>query len=317
MILGTNSDSRPEDPSMRLALLFLISFACTFDTAHGQSSTWIWSKKELKEIAALEKSATVDGAWHVVETDLWLVRTEIDSRFSAELARFMDRFDEAFAELITGLHDGRKIPKKPTVVIYANKATYEAEFPGGSRGYFRWRHGSEQFEEFHVYSFIERPEEREFKFFYTPILIHEGTHLLLRTYLGKGHAPLWFDEGMATYFQFWNLKQSGKQNLASRYSRSFYRDPLKSAYLEGPPTLAGLFGVQKWNPDNMGPKAKRNYALAESMVDFMLSSRGGRKIFKRTFERIRTGESLFSEKELAKIEPGWHAHIRKTLRLKK
>ena len=122
---------------------------------------------------------------------------------------------------------------------------------------------------------------------------------------------------MATYFQFWNLNASGKQNLKTRYSRSFFRKILRETYRQKRPSLSELFAIEVWNPDEMGPKANRHYALGESFVDFMLSSKPGRKVFKRTFQRITGGQTLFTPEEIKKLEPGWHAHIRKTLGLKR
>ena len=303
--------------NMRVAILLLLGLSGFFEAGHAQSTPWVWSKKELKRIASIEKSVKSEAGWFEVETKHWLIRTQVDRRFTAELAQFMDHFDQEFSDLLRGIHKGRKVKQKPTVVIYADHARYNREFPGGSRGYYRWSHQGRKWSEFHLYSYIQNQEERKFSSFYHPILIHEGAHILFRTYLGQGGAPLWFDEGMATYFQFWDLRDSPKKNLSSRYSRSIYRQDLRNAYEAGPPTLRTLFDVTTWNPDNMGPQARRNYALAESLVDFMMSSKTGRKIFKRTFQRIPSGTALFTEKEIAQLEPLWQEHIRTTLGLKK
>ncbi len=276
-------------------------------TVSGQTTAWVWSKRDLKEIAAIERTVTAEGQGHRVETAKWIVVTEVSPRFTAELALFMGRFESAFAGLMKGIHDGKKVERKPTVFIYASEEAYKKKFPGGSRGYYQYQN---DWSELHVYSFIDEEKERDFKFFYYPILIHEGTHLLTRTYLGQVPNPQWFDEGVATYFQFWNLSAPGKTNLKSRYSRSFYRAVLKEAYLKEPPSLNTLFTVKVWNPDDMGPQAKGHYALAESFIDFMLSSKGGRKVFQRTFQRLLVRAELFSAREIAQLEPAWHAHLR-------
>ena len=285
-------------------------------TSFADTPTWIWSKKDLRAIGKIEPRVTETNGWFEVETAAWHVRTEIDPRFTAEVAHFMDRVDAALGEILTGVRDGKAVEKKPTVVIYAEQSTYERKFPGGTRGYFRYDHSPERWSEFHLYSFIERPAERTFKFFYTPILVHEGAHVLLRARWGIDALPEWLDEGISTYFQFWNLQQSGKANLKARYGRSIYRKDLLRAYEGGPPRLAELLAVTEWNPDAMGERAKRNYALGESFIDFLLASKEGRKLLRRTVERLRAGEPLFDEEEVVRLEAGWHARIRKVLSIR-
>ena len=56
-----------------------------------------------------------------------------------------------------------------------------------------------------------------------------------------------------------------------------------------------------------------HYALGESFIDFLLGARDGRKLLVRTVERLRAGETLFDDGEIAKLEAGWHARIRKEL----
>lgn len=277
---------------------------------------WVWSKRDLAQIAKLEKSAKKRGGRHVVETEGWLVETDVSRRFTAELALFMDKFAASFDVLIKGLHVGKKVSRKPTVIVFDDKNVYAEKFPGGSRGYYRYHFNSEEFDELHLYSYIDNDKERDFKFFYHRILIHEGTHLLLRTYIGKPVIPKWFDEGIATYFQFWNLAASPKKNMKSRYSRSHFRDVLKKECQKTPPSLRELLTITTWNPDDMGPIANRNYAMAENFVDMLLSSREGQRVFKRTFRRLIARKELFAQKELAMLELAWQRHLKKTTGLK-
>lgn len=295
---------------MKPVLVFITLLFLSRPSLAGE--TWVWTRRDLKAIAAIEKRVTERDGRHTVETDRWNVETNVSARFTAELALFMNKLSVSFDGLIQGLHDGKKIERKPTAVVFDEKSEYQKMFPGGSRGYYRYNFSGNTFDELHVYSYIDREKERNFKFFYHPILVHEGTHLLLRTYLGKTAIPAWLDEGVATYFQFWNLAAPGKHNLKTRYSRSIYRDVLRKEFLAKRPTLEELFGIETWNPDNMGPIANRHYALGESFVDFLLSSPAGQKLFKRIFDRLQSKEELFSAKEIAQLDRAWHAHIQKT-----
>ncbi len=300
---------------MRLVLLSVLLVVSNTPTFAGQ--TWAWSEKDLKAIAVLERSVTKRGERHVVETPHWVIESDVSVRFTAELAHFMDKFSLGFDRLIKGLHSGKKVLRKPTAIVFDKQSDYDKKFTGGSRGHFRYHYTLEGFAELHVYSFIAVEKERDFKFFNHPILVHEGTHLLMRTYIGQPDVPLWFNEGTATYFQFWDLSTSGERNLKTRYSRSGFRKTLKEEYTKRPPSLRGLFSVETWNPDRMGPIAHRNYALGESIVDFMLSSKAGRRIFRRSFERVLSGQELFTDEEITILEPGWHKHIRATMSLKR
>ncbi|MCA8958912.1 MAG: hypothetical protein KDC38_00300 [Planctomycetes bacterium] len=303
--------------SMRLPFVLLVVSLWTGPTDAQSHKAWIWDKRDAKEIAKLEKAVTEESGRFHLESESWIIDTEVDARFTAELALFMDRFRTAFDGLLEGLHDGSQVEGKPRIYIWDTKEEYERAEPGGSRGYFRYTYDAQHKMRLTLYSFVDGAEERQFKFFYYPILIHEGAHCLLKSYVGEARLPMWFDEGVATYFQFWDLRASGRQNLKSRHQRSFFRDLMKETYLEAPPSLAELRGVHVWNPDNMGPIANRHYAFAESFTDLLLSSKEGRKVFKTMFQRILTNEPPLPDDELATLETAWHAHIRSRLGLKK
>lgn len=292
------------------AILFMPSIA------DAQTKAWIWSKRDLRKVAKLEREVTEKEGMFRVEGKTWIAQSQVDARFTAELCLFMEVFQTAFDDLLKGLHEGSKFDGKPVVTVWASEARYKQDAPGGSRGYFDYNFGGDgKLSSLRVFSFIDEPEEREFKFFYYPILIHEGAHCALQGYVGKADVPLWFDEGIATYFQFWDLRASGSKNLKTRFRRSFYNDNLKKIFLESPPSLRMLRGVATWNPDKMGPIAQRNYTLAESFVDLLLSSKRGREHFKAIFQRIIHRKPALPDDDVDALERAWHAHIKQRFKL--
>lgn len=285
------------------AVLFLAS-----PTAHAE---WEWTSRQLKSIAKLERQVAKEGERHRLQSLHWLVETEVSPRFTAELAFFMDLLSSSLSQVIQGQP---RTKKKPTIVVFRSKSRYSALFDDGSRGNYRYEYDAGgKFTEFHVYSYVAKDSETRFAEFYHPILMHEGTHILLRRLFGRTECPLWFDEGVATFFQFWDLRATPKNNLRNRYSRSDFRADLRESFKKNPLTLEQLFAVKEWNPDDFGPRAKKHYAYAESFVDFLFSTKRGRSFFKKIFRRLAGGQEPMSAKEARTIERYWQAHIHRVL----
>lgn len=276
---------------------------------------WKWSPADLKEIAALEKKVVSKEGRFQVETANWRIDTPVSARFTAETGRFMELFQAAFAKLVRGK---AVVEIKPTVLIFSRKSEYEEKFPDGSKGFFKYRwNGNGAWEEYCLYTYLAG-EDRDFAKFNHGILLHEGTHAALRNLVGKKDIATWFNEGLATYVQFWNLQEKSPPNPLNRYRRSFYRAHLKEHCLKDPGkllSLADLLAVssENWNPDGMGTEAKHHYALAESLIDFLLSTPKNQATFKRILEAVLTkeGATLLSEEEVRSLQPPWREHVRK------
>lgn len=297
-----------------LPLVFLLPLPAEAD--------WAWNKKQRKQIAAMEKQVTAGPEFaFTLEGEHWKVETGVSARFTAELTLFMDLFHGSFNDLMSGLDAQPIVKQKPTVQVLGSQADYEAKHTKSSRGYYSYKWDANGvWTTFHLYTFIKHPKEREFSRFYHPILLHEGTHVLMRGLLGKAANPKWFDEGVATYFQFWDLNKSVKANRKTRYSRSLYLKHLSGAVRkDGLPKLQKVLdlGPLGWNPDNMGPIADKHYAFGESLIDCMLTSKKGAEFFVQTFERLRSAEKpTLSPDEVQRFEKVWHKHLRKVLRLR-
>lgn len=274
---------------------------------------WVWTLKDRKKIEDLEEDVEKEGALYTLETEHWHVASEVDARFTAELAHFLELFIEVFPKIFT-VRETFDLPLKPTAIVYASPEGYAAKGPPGSRGVFRYAFRGEEWAEFGLYSFVSHPEERIFPKFYTPVLLHEGTHLLFQGMVGQKRIPVWLNEGLASYFQFWEVTKSIKLNRKNRYLHSDFWPILKKIARRGKdelPPLAYLVGLtsETWDADGMGEKTGEHYALAESFVDYLLDSRGGRRYVRKMFERMMDDEPLMTEEEIDKIERRWHKHI--------
>jgi hypothetical protein len=306
---------------VRLAALLGVLVVFASSPASAQSA-WRWSKADKKQLKVLAKSATQGESFpHVVEGEHWTVRTEISVVFTAELALFMDRFFVSFGELLEGLELDPRIPLKPTVEVFSSNTSYvSAGHPAENRGYYTYKWGSAgEWTHLHLHTYAAKASEKNFAGFYRPILLHEGTHVLLRRLMGKVPNAKWFDEGVATWFQFYDLSGSVKANRKQRYRRSMFlaKGHLKRAVAKGPPKLADLIALDDdtWDPDKMGPIANEHYALAESVIDACLSNKKGAKIFKTVYGRLRAEETPHvASDDAGTLEKAWHKHLRRLVR---
>jgi hypothetical protein len=293
-------------------LLFVGGYAGAGQDRSAPSDKWTWTERELKEIQAVEKRVKTKDGRFLLETANWKLNTPVSPRFTAELGTFMELFHAEFSKIARGKN---VVDVTPTVMVFGSKAEYEKKFHDGTRGFFKYRwNGNGDWEEYHLYTYIESEKDRDFAVFYKPILLHEGTHALLRNLLGKTAVPTWLNEGLATYFQFWDLRSDAGTNAEKRWTRSIYRSHFKEHCLKDSDTLLDLAALLRvseadWNPDRMGLAAKHNYAAAESFIDFLLSSEKNREQFTRIF-----AAGIKRDAEIKSLSPGWKEHVAKIAR---
>lgn len=292
--------------------LFLAPPAAGSQAVQG-ADKWTWTAEELEAVKKLEKTVTAKNSRFLLERERWKVETFISPRFTAEVAQFMEMAERSFAQIIEGKS---AVPLKPTVLVYASQQDYEKRFKDGTRGQFKYRWNElGEWEENHLYTYLRLPVERDFSSFHWKTLQHEGAHAFLRNLVGKSEVPPWFDEGIATYFESWDLRTDAAANQKDRYSRSRYRRHLKDHCLTNPGRFLNLPELMKirapaWNSDKMGPEATHNYARAESVIDYFLASDETKGIFKRLVESAMAGKGvLVSDDELRTLEVGWRKHV--------
>ena len=247
---------------------------------------WEFTKAELPRVAALEKRVAKDGGFHVVECANWIVKSSISPRFTAELAVYMDEFVRVFLQVVPGV---TRVPKKPTIIVYSNRNDYVAagNHPA-SAGMTRPGTAGVTF-----HTFARSEKDFEFAAFDKPVLLHEGTHTLLHMYFNR-NLPTWFDEGMASYFEWWDLRADMKTNVKTRNGRSYRFAMIQQAVNDGNKNLAGLdrlisISNRDWAAELGGPRGHLNYAAAETFIDYLMSSEQGRKGFLQIYQSLLNG----------------------------
>lgn len=313
------SDGRLTD---RRRLLILVGLsACLLSSSLGRpevasagSRHWEWSDDDHEAIARLESRVAVRPSRGkprlTVESKHWRVSTEVDARFTAELAHYMDLFHERFTALVKA----RVLVKlKPRVLVFKGPRAY-AEIGGRGGGVFRARRDRDgRWSEFHLYTYVAHPRERHFPRFNQAMLHHEGCHAILRRYLGH-RPPPWFDEGLATVFQAWKLRETVKENRERIPQRSLAASLLKLRAARAPlrPDLATLLGLpsEAWSPSD--PKSSLRYARAESLVRLLLFDDRARSYLPRIFSRIRRQVepgAVLDKSEQAALQAVWHGSL--------
>ncbi len=287
-----------------------------------------WAKWDIYEIGKYEKraKASTDGFTEVTCKN-WIIRTEFDKRFTAEAARFMEVFTSTFMRAFGSI--GRPfIAERPILCIYATKAKYDANprTIKGSGGIFSFvPRGARKVRDLKLFTFHPKGSAAaKFGEFPLSITQHEGTHALLAKIYGQG-VPLWLNEGFATFFETLDLQayvraagNDAALNKARKKRREMsYRHLILKQTLGplgfNPPKVAYLMSLdtpQEWNPDGMGPRCATHYALAESFVDMMLSSRFGRSILAQLRGALaKQKKPLISDAMVKKLEPAWHQFL--------
>src|SRR5690606_38874256 len=102
--------------------------------------------------------------------------------------------------------------------------------------------------------------------FYKPILLHEGAHQLLHELTGRRNLPVWFDEGLATFFQAWDVHLPVEESLAQQRRKGYALDVLEAAWREDRLVPLGRLirlDWAAWSADGFGPGTDLHYAEAE------------------------------------------------------
>jgi len=324
----------PEDPRLdrlsfmltRPLVLLLVLLLATL--ARADEPPLAWSAADETEIARRAAKALPVRArgrdWQRAQGASITVFSEVDARFSAEASLFMDRLRERFQGVFSG---ERRVDRRPDLYVFADRAGFEAEVKAKARGWYRYEHeGANRFREHALYTFVDAPAERRLEAFPRSILVHEGTHMLVRELLGTEKIPPWLDEGLATYFQLWRLGETNEANLEGRRLRLVRGKDLKAARAEGRlPSLAALLdrarepGPKLWNRDDFGPIGHADYAAAEALMVYLMDDPKRRKLVSRALDLARGGDDPRAAlvgggaKAAAALEAAWLAYVDEVL----
>lgn len=220
-----------------------------------------------------------DDYWNVCVGN-YLVHSDISAERALAIAVKMDEFHRRFTKLFKGSF---KIKERPQLYVTKTKEGYHAAVskwfkgrmgaPGWSAGLF-----AVSGRRFALFSYSRDDEDQ-----FCETLFHEGTHQLMRFYLGRS-CPVWFNEGMATNLETWDVSLSTDRNIAEEIWKS--RRPMLlyamatgknnaggqtlSVKASGKPNLGKLMDIthEQWSAAK-NPSA--NYAQAWGIVNFLIT----------------------------------------------
>ncbi len=166
------------------------------------------------------------------------------------------------------------------------------------------------------------------------VIQHEATHAMLRKYIGpSGYVyrngewidlfPIFINEGCATFFQNFDLRNSRSWNL-KQVARICSDRWLIAKYLKKNP--GHTFNLKKaiamvngggregtWAPDDGGPQTSMNYATAQSFAHYLLTRKKGRSVFRSIMDKVYHGRPVLDERQTRKLQKGWNKHIREVI----
>lgn len=213
----------------------------------------------------------------------YVVKTDVGREFALDVACWLERFRSQFRHIF---RDPLAERYAPLVVVFRDRARYRKSVGAAdaSRGTYVAKAKT-------LFTFLDAERgERDFASFYTKILAHEGAHQLLGAMCGSGALPVWFDEGVASYFQEWDVRHAAAENLARLRTERYRAQDVRAAFGTARwVPLARLFGLsrEQWAPDDFGPRTNLHYAEAASFVSFLLATPRGQGIFERIYTGVK------------------------------
>lgn len=277
-------------------------------------------------MAALVKQVRQDQDGWILETSRIRVVSEVDAQFTAEATRYMELFFDAMGRTAgIGQRLAKGVKGKPILKIYATEKRFQENTRSDGRGLFVARRWSDKtITDTILHTYIDTPEQRSFNRFPIPVLQHEGTHLLVCRTFGASPVPDWFDEGLATVFESWDLRQKVAPNLKDRFARSQYAGLVQNQLLENK-----LLSLRAWfadmrqrgfHPPGDQEAGARNYALSEALMDYLVRTPGGQEIFRFLTSRFLAGveeDRLLDPSTIEALDRSFRAYLKVELLDKK
>jgi hypothetical protein len=245
-----------------------------------------------------------ESGFHLVAVSKYEVRTTLGPEFTLRMAFLMDDFHAKFSAVFKGRF---ALFDKPKLYVLNDQAAYQAFVraregtPSWSIGMFM-RRGRDSI--LASYKMDDDKLER--------VLFHEGAHQLLYAYIGEQEIPTWFNEGVATNLETWDLAYTAPENVKRSIVDSHRRHVAVEAIREGQAVPIGhlmALSPMEWS---MVEDPQVNYAMAWSLVNYLLSTTTGRSTFNKILIAIKKGgapRQLLSRGALETLEIQWHKDV--------
>jgi hypothetical protein len=240
----------------------------------------------------------------------YVVRTDAGAEFALDAACFLERFRSQLDHIFRDVPPPARRP--PLVLIFADEARYRRAVEGSrARGVYVAASRT-------LYTFLDRARgESDFATFYAKILLHEGAHEALHARCGP--LPPWFDEGVASYFQEWDVRLPVDANLERLRSTHYRIEDVRAAFgTERWVPLCRLLalGPAEWDADGYGPRTNLHYAEAASFVSFLLATKSGQRVFSRVYRAVKEREAIenvLTRERVRALEREWEEEIRERI----
>jgi hypothetical protein len=153
-----------------------------------------------------------------------------------------------------------------------------------------------------------------------PVVYHEAFHQYLHSFVGDVRIPIWFNEGMAVYFEGMQRDEKSKTKalspkLIKRGKIRMVKDAINTRTQIPLETLLNVTHEEFHDKENESLYYSQSFAV---MFYFMQLSRGKAalnymKELKKSGDSEAANAKLFGKKmkNLKKIEAGWKSYIRK------
>ncbi|MBF0198752.1 MAG: hypothetical protein HQL32_13635 [Planctomycetes bacterium] len=241
------------------------------------------------------------------------VYCDISAAKTLQMTIMMDSFYNRFSSIFTGKF---KLSSRPKLYILKNNQAYAKAINNYTKGVIDagWSigmyitYGNSKSALFANQEKGDKDVQR--------ILFHEGTHQLLHYYTGSRQIPTWFNEGMATNFETWQIERSVQNNISNNLYETSRRHSIANSYPNnGYVPFNTLFNISssQWS---QSPNPTNNYASAWVSINAMLSNQKGKSFFNTMVSGLKAGKkstSIMSSKTRANFNEFLKKHITSTV----
>jgi len=306
--------------------------------------------RHVVKLTRFDKEKDTEGG----PTRLWtykgptfVVRSDVNQAFTADAAMYMEmlhrEYGQAYAKVL-GVPGTAK--EKVEVVVSKDQQKY-LENGGivGSGGFFSARPSWEDrgpkwpARRYRLVMFTDGIDD--FAKWPKGVLKHESAHMEMRLRLGMKmvpgvgaypiQAPLWFDEGQATIFEYWDFDKTVEENFKLIPKRGRYAPAVRRCHgtdrWKAFDYVWRIHGGQ-WQADMATTQGFLNYSEAWSLAAYMMhGSASGRQDYRRIFnlskqvgtdrptnwegDGLRAWELAFPLEAREKLEENWSAWVTK------
>ena len=125
---------------------------------------------------------------------------------------------------------------------------------------------------------------------------HEITHNINANVLGNLALSPWFDEGMACYFQYWDVRKNGKENFTGNWKRAksgiygyFPEEAIRSIKFD----KNSIVDIMRkdFKKYHIEENEVTNYSVSWLLINFLTSSPDGKKFLELIIDDFRKGKN--------------------------